>query len=150
LPHRLLIALCSDFYRPKRVTEIHGLLYENRYFNPDSSPLVVRQAIKRLRQELIAASVPLEISLADGAYRAHPGKTCALLVEDRPLPMVNKSLELDALRQGLAETEFTTKQLMSAANLSLSTATRLIRHGLESGAISKTGNGPRTCYRFRK
>lgn len=77
---RLLALLASDSYKPFRLDALHGELFPDRYYNPATSPVVVHQAVSRLRRRLDREGVPLTVAEHRSEYSLTATGPCALRI----------------------------------------------------------------------
>jgi tetratricopeptide (TPR) repeat protein len=147
LLYRLLTCLASDFYRPFRGPYLYSRLYPGQYFNPESSPLQVRSAIKRLREWFERAGWPIEIEEVDGGYRLRASAPCALrtslAAEADSMPLL-----LSRLHERLPTEPFTARQAAEILGANLRSAQRVLQEGIDAGTLERIGSGPATKYVF--
>lgn len=156
---RLLALLCSDFYCPMRLAQVHEHLYPGDYFNPLSSPDRVHQVMHRLRSWLTKAKVPLTIAEQGGYYHVRTARGLALeLFRDpeqvaaqltQPLG-VAAARALDQLRGQFKKQPFSAQQAAAALDVSYRSAAGYMKAFTERGITTKLGAGPATVYRFAK
>lgn len=159
---RLLQLLSSDFYQPFGLDAIFDSLFPNTYFNPTSSPVLVHQALFRLRRWLEQNQIPLKIDEQQGRYCLIPMADIALKVYlpdeqkyfESKIPLDrSKALQLKdyfaKLTMNLNEGEsFSRVQLASLLDVSDRTAGRFIQFARELGLIERIHHGPATRYRI--
>ncbi|MBI4402806.1 MAG: hypothetical protein HY537_01515 [Deltaproteobacteria bacterium] len=146
--HRLLVALCTDFYRPLRVAPLHYLLYPDEFYNPLSSPMRVHQAIKRLKIWFHQTAIPLTVEENNGTYRLVQKGSCAISIPRDKACNSLKDYSLSLLRTGFKQTPFTAADAQNALNISRMSVLRLLQAATRAGTIQRTGTGSVTSYRF--
>jgi hypothetical protein len=147
LLHRLLLFLSRDFYRPARVASIHAEVYPDEYFNPVSSPTRVHQIVKRLKQSLERAAVPIAIVEDQGTYRLRATTPCRLLLPGIA-PKSRADALLDRLKARAGDREFSATEAAAWLSLSPRTTLRLLTAAVSSGACRRTGAASAVRYRF--
>ncbi len=141
--HRTLLILCSDFYRPFRLPTLFASLYPNEYYNPNSSPLRVHQALNRLKGWLSKHRIPLRVEEMEGTYRIsfHAGGTILI-------PTGSSTSKVDILKRHFQGTVFTLKEASRVLNVSSSNALRILNSGIEQKVLQRSGERRGTNYRF--
>ena len=158
LLYRLLWVLARDFYRPIRTAEIFEGLYPERPYHPTSSPLVVRQAIYRLRHWLNKEEARISVQNDSGAYTLVLEEGVGIWIAPELSP-VGRSLDADkmALAQRLEKRQllqlgngiqWSVPQLAEHWQVSLATARRYVAKGLVAGELVRIGKGRNTRYRL--
>lgn len=154
VPQRLFALLASDFYRDHRLDALHGRLFPDRFYNPISSPNVVHQAIHRLKDWFEENNLPVTIAESGGNYRLRALSNCAVKVhplETRSQAPADLRLSdyLPQLRTRFTGSEgFSRREAAETLGIPERTASRYLRHALDTGAVQKVGSGPRTRFRF--
>lgn len=149
LSHRLNLVLLQDLYQPRRVGEIFSMLFQDEYFNPESSVNRVHQAVKRLREFLSENDVPAELESINGLYRLNVAPDVAVGLYRRfPVARdpfyrwrVNHFAGRAAGEHGIRREEV--ENLLA---ISTSKAKEWIRRGREEGWIEIFGAGANTRY----
>lgn len=149
LHHRLLSLLCKDLYRPHSVGSLFYGLFPEEYFNPNSSPNRIYQAVKGLREYFIEEELCLDIDEENGQYRLITKNLIALILKKDFEVGNRQESQLEMLRGKLAE-PFTTKEVATYLNCSLKTAQRLLSNALSSGICIKLGQGSKTSFSWKK
>lgn len=149
LSHRLNLVLLQDLYQPRRVGEIFAMLFQDEYFNPDSSVNRVHQAVRRLREFLRANDVPARLESVDGLYRLQVAPDVAVGLYRRfPVARdpfyrwrLNHFAPAAARDRGISR-----DQVENLLAISTSKAKEWIRRGREEGWIEAFGAGSNTRY----
>ncbi len=149
LNHQVLLALSRDFYAPRNIGNLFAELYPGDYFNVDSSPLRVRQALSRTRRWLEEHQIPVAIDQLDSGYGLvfHGGFGFKIPLERAPVN--SQKLRLEKLRNEFVGRSFTMREACKALSLSSSHFHRLIEFGLLENEIDKTGQGKAIRYSFK-
>jgi len=148
LLHRLVAILASDLYRPFSTPSLYGLLYPGEAYNPQSSPLRVRQVLKRLRRWLVARRLPLKVAEERGSYRLVASAPCTLRLYLGAAPSDRQSLVLERLREAWPDAAFSAADAGRLLGVSARTALRGIESAIEDGALEKVRQWRSTRYRF--
>lgn len=146
LHHRLLSTLASDLYRPFRVATLHHALYAGSYFNPQSSPAQVHQAVNRLREWLKGSRLTLNIDESRGSYSLRlPARFQLRLPQPGSSPdrEAVARLALDAFGSDL----FSVREAARVWAVSPRTAFTLLENLRTRGEVLRQGGGRSTRYR---
>jgi hypothetical protein len=148
---RLLRVLASDFYRPHRLASLHAELFPDRHFSFETSPQVVHQAMKRLREWFAREDLALSIEESQGSYRL----TGSATIRTSRGPTTHDRAEtqllswLQALTPHFAKNPTLSFQEIAAHSTHSSRTThRLIAQAVASGNLLREGTGKRTLYRL--
>lgn len=146
LLHRLLCALVSDLYRPHAVGSLYQNLFPHQYFNPQSSPNRIHQAVKSLRA--ILKKYNLEIEETQGRYRLITRQLIIIIIPQKIVFGGRSVSRLELVRKKCAN-EFSTRDVMSILECTAKTAQRLIKEGIERGECEKQGKGSKTFFQWK-
>jgi tetratricopeptide (TPR) repeat protein len=135
--HRTLSALTRDFYVSRNTGTLFADLYPGEYFDPYSSPLRVRQALKRSRDWLRARGLPLSVDSDPGGYRLSFQGPLALRIGAEPAPE-------------WPERSFSADELCRRLKISRSTGLRLCAQAIAQGKLTKINRGRSTKYRKKR
>jgi tetratricopeptide (TPR) repeat protein len=137
VPHRLLIALNRDYYRPLRLAELHAELFPEAAFHLQASATRVHQACRRLRRilpELRISSGPHGFQL-----QAPPGHRLRLrkaLEEDR---LTSSQLLVRRWVREMATDTFRATDFATRYDLEPRTAQRYLRLACEMKLLQASG-----------
>lgn len=156
VPQRLFLALASDYYRPFTLPSLHTLLFPDRHYNPASSPVVVRQALKRLRIFLSQKLPSLQVVEKNGTYLLQTQSACNLELPLQQDPWEQKeNPEARRIKLLLAKLWNGSRDLLTRAQaaetwkLPQRTTGLILREAVKLGQTEKIGSGPSTAYRFK-
>lgn len=149
LPHRLLVALASDFYRPFRVATLHRALYPGEHFHPSTSPLRIHDGLRRLRELAAAGRLPLEIREESLEYRLAARGPIALHVGSGPAPADKHDPDLRKLAAAWPAAEFTAQEASERLDRIPRYVRRLLSRAEADGVVVRSGAGRATRYRFK-
>jgi hypothetical protein len=151
LPHRLLLALFEDAYKPKSIAALHGAVFPESYFNPLSSPQQVHQGLKRLRLALAGSASFLGVAEAREFYRLRTRKGVRLEVKFPKAEEAHRIREahwaLALRRDGFVSGK--ARQVATIWGISLRSANRALGELARAGKLEKRGKGKATVYRWR-
>lgn len=156
LPHKLLLVLAKDFYRPHRIASLHADLFPDRYFNVQSSPQVVQQHIHRLRQWFLKNKIPLEIKEHEEFYSLEARASFAIHTSDKAQKVLESSLNakndhfVGLLKNAFADRDFSSTQVARALKISLISAKRQLAVAYKSKSLTKLGSSRMTKYRLER
>lgn len=143
LEFRLIHFLCSDYYRPFTGTEIFEAVYSGEYFNPSSTPVKIRQLIKRARANPKIVRI-LEIKNKKSLYFLKPKvrieHTLFISSHDHHLTQFHR------LRDHFQDKPFSSQELASLFGLSQRSVQRMIKELQASKLIESKGKGRLTRY----
>jgi len=127
----LLQSLTNDFYRPKTIHRLFTDLFPDQYWNPQSSPNLIRQIIFRFRQWATANHTNLKIT--------ENSKNYFLNSEDHKIVFIkNRDFNL-AMNLNLNSREFTLAEFRQQTGLSQRSAERKIAELKKRGQIKTIG-----------
>lgn len=148
IPHRLLVALASDFYHPARMASLHARVYPGDHYSPFASPPRLYDAMNRLRRWCRANGVPLVISESNGAYRLGASAPIALRFSEREGLGMKDGPILEQLKRAWPESLFSTQNAAELLSLSTSTVHRFLHRAIEARRIERVGKASTSVYRF--
>ena len=140
-------ALANDFYSPARIATLFSFLFPNEFFNPQSSPHRVHETLRRLRGWFKLNDVPLTVSHDAGQYRlAATGPYCLLT---RPQNSITRrEFLINELHRTRSAQSFSSMTVAQILGVSPRFSQDLLRWAVESGQMSRFGQGRGTRYRF--
>jgi hypothetical protein len=145
---RLLTALLADFYCPPNTVQLHEALYPNQYYNPLSSPVRVRQLLKRLRAWLRRAHVPLVIVEREGRYSVSAARPLRVRLRLSAWPGdAALTRFMLAARPLFGKSPFGAAQAEQLTGRARPATVALLARGIAAGALERLGRGPGTRYR---
>lgn len=150
VPWRLARCLVSDFYAPFRLASLHAEVFPGRHFHPIHSPIVVHQALRRLRCWLKKQRFPMWVEEKEGAYRL--GSRLPIVLP-RQISGAPESAKLDRLLDIMRQEEpisrkiFRRKDVERMLGISERSAAYWLKEMLDLGWIETTGSGPKRAYR---
>lgn len=150
LLHKLLVALSTDLYRPQRLPALHGMVFPGEKYNADSSPRRLHEAIRRLRQALADAAVPLDVLEENGYYRLEATGPMKLRLGGRQNAARRYGAEIAELRRFFGLAPFRIQDALDALGCPRRTVHRILSTLLETRELSKSGRAVSTTYRFPK
>lgn len=149
LSHRLCLVLLQDLYQPRRVGEIFSMLFQDEYFNPESSVNRVHQAMHRLRSFLKENKISAEVESVNGLYRMKLDPQVAVGLYRR-FPVARDPFYRWRLNHFAApevrDQGMTRDQVENLLSISTSKAKEWIRKGKAEGWIEIFGAGTNTRY----
>ena len=146
LPHRLLILLARDFYRPATVLSAFSDLFPEEHFNPQGSANRVHQVTRRLRQAL--EPLPLRLVEKSGCYRLHCEDQLALRVRKDPIELSARAIEWREIEDQFPSHPFSKMDVVRLKNCSVATAKRWLRWAVDTGHAQVVGSGNQQRYKI--
>ena len=144
--HRLLVCLCSDFYRPLRIATIHSEIFPNAAYHPTSSPTRVHQVIKRLRQWVESEQVPLLLESEVGVYQLVGTGPCRIRISDNNGSKDQAQLVSPQIQDCFGDKPFSSAEVATAFKLSPRSARRVLSKLVSTGLLESFGSGTSTRY----
>ncbi len=150
LPHRLLLALCQDLYRPVRNAALFTRLYPGDFYRPSSGPARVHETVKRFRRWLSENHVPLSVEEEDGAYRlVFRGSVGILIPREHPLGEIAQP-PAERLRQRWSGVGFSSADAATLLEISKRSVQRLLETMVADGTLVRKGATTACRYWFRE
>lgn len=123
---KLIEVVCRDFYRPITLGELHNELYANQFYHDESSPLKVKQLLKRVNSWFHTNGYSLTIRSVDSNVFIKSACPVDLIVE-RQVHVTDPNIQLiNKFRDFYKENSFDGKTLAKVLHLSPRTAHRVI------------------------
>lgn len=148
LLHRLLYVLSTDFYRPFPIAGLYGRLYPGEYFNPQSSPARIHEAVKRLRLWFEEKDFPLSVRESGGSYQLEAEAPVRLLVSAEKTAPTRQDPLAQRLKSKWPEGPFSIQEACDCLGLQRRTVQRLLEDLVGNGALQRMGRSRATRYSF--
>lgn len=144
--HRLLGALCSDFYKPQNLGDLHSKVFPWKLYHPSRSADSLHQALRRLREYFVQNKFPIKIMERQGNYSLQASAPVTVLL--RPKAAVPKRLAgiLVLLKEKFMARRFSALMAAEVLGLSRNMALVHLRELEKLGCAKKYPAGPRTEY----
>jgi hypothetical protein len=152
IPHRLLLVLLSDFYRPWRVTELFDKLFPDQYFNPLTSPNIIHQALNRFRSAVDQLNLPLEIHHRRDGFRLSSSRRIGVrtyIHESFTGENIQRKVIESQLRAAF-QNSFSRSQAQKVLGLEARTTQRLFHEMAQEGILGIDRSGPKSTYFIRE
>ena len=147
MPHRLLIAVSRDLYRPISMGALFSDLYPGESFNVFTSPTRVHRLIERAQEYLRDGKVPAAIVCERGSYSLRLSPHVALRTHlSTELSTKNDLLLRDLAMKLDRHLTFTSKEAGQVLGLHERSLQRFLQWGIESARVERLGSGPATRY----
>lgn len=148
-PHKLLLLLTRDFYRPQRLIQLATEIFEGEYTHPIHTPSKMHQILARLRADLKKAKLPLRIVSKDQKLHLEGIRNCTLIkdwtFDSNRVDSV--SLYMTQL-EGLGSGQFSAKDAATLWDCSVSTASRRLAQSCKMGRCHQFGKGRFTRFQL--
>jgi hypothetical protein len=150
LHYRATMLLLSDGYRPWTVYRMFNGLFGEESFNPFTSPKRVYQMVERIRDEIKAKRIGLELRTAGKGFRMRPRDEGVVVIYDRMCFNASEELIGQAIAYRFMDQPFTMGDLQKILPLSADQATRAVRKLIHSKVLHPAGNRAKTpVYRLK-
>ncbi len=142
----LLLALSSDFYRSFTVAHLHNSIHPDQYYNLETSPSRIHQAMSQLRRALKSSKVPLKVDCTGGHYKISEQGRVSIHVSDRSLKTHANPPHWGKILEFAKRGEFNSRELSKFIGISPRTTIRLLGTLNDEGRVIKAGVGKATRY----
>ncbi len=148
--HQVIAVMLKDFYAPRNIGTLFAELYPDEFFNINSSPLRLRQLIRRTRRWLEENNLPAQVVEENGSYRFLLTGPLSIHIPLKRDAIANLPVKLKAMLQLFSEDlPFTADEACAKLKLSRSGFHRLAEWAIVSGELEKTGTGRSTQYQIK-
>ena len=145
IPHRLLLAVTSDWFKPQTVPELFNHLFPERHYHPVHSPDLVYQAVRRLNAHFKQKQISLELISKQHRYFLHAtGST--LFKKEIQLEPENHDPFLIQWRRLIGEQSVSTEEL--AYHFEKTVRWVQLQINTHTPEIKKTRKGRRIFYQL--
>ncbi len=103
--HRLLLTLLTDFYRPFTVGGIFSVLFPGEFFNDETGPMRVLNAVRELNVWFEKEGLPLEVAREQSGFQLKTQKPCCFKILGEQ-PMAEEEWRLKELRENFSSEDF--------------------------------------------
>ncbi len=153
--HRLLNILALDFYKPFGLGELFSKLHPDEYFNPDTAPARIAQAIKHLRGWFEEQKIPLDVLVEGGRYSLKADGPYALKIpretkDSEELQDSGFEVQLQKLKDKWPYQSFSVGKAAEELQISATGVRIILKRALAEKRIYQSGAGRSTLYRFEK
>lgn len=148
LVRQIFQALGKDFYRPLRLAALFGEIFPKEYFDVNSSPNRINQAISRTRRWLTAQRVSLRIESSGQSFRLNRG-SIALRVPRDIVVVDNHQLRLAKLRSTFQSRAFSPQEGRSILELPASSFKKFVASAVGRRELDRTGSGTAVFYHLK-
>jgi tetratricopeptide (TPR) repeat protein len=150
LPHRALIYLASDFYRPVTLGGAFAELFPGENYSQEGHTDRVHQAIRKLRAWFAAEGHDIGISVSRGFYRLEFAPEVGLLVpRDKPA-LESEPVRWHKFARQWGRARFRKRDLMERLGCSNASAKRLLKWAVEAGEARVSGLNRGRSYTISK
>jgi len=149
IPHRFVLLLLRDFYRPVTLGEAFQLIHSDQYFDIDIATGRIRQLVHRTRKWIKENGLPFRIEEQNGAYSLRITRGTKLLCRDHMLPLQKEAFafaRLSLSHSGLKSTAEWAR-IMGKPH---EQARRWLVNGLAEGLLDRHGQGQFITYRIKE
>jgi len=142
--------LIEDFFRPQNTGELFSRIFPGQFFDPNSSPLRVRQQMLRLRKWAIDNSIDCQIGENKGFYRLRVNDNFSVQISRLNSVGTGYHREIELLKShpDTSADLFNMRSAQKVLGLSSATVQRILKWGLDERRLERSGKGRQTFYRF--
>jgi tetratricopeptide (TPR) repeat protein len=147
--HQMISALTRDFYAPINMGSLFHELYPDEFFNIDTSPPRIRQAILRAREWLDRHQIPASIEHSQGAYRFLITGEFGVRMELDHQEISPTMVRWQQLKEKFpSDISFTSEEACHQMGWSRTTFRRLADWACQNELLSRSGTGKATAYQI--
>lgn len=150
--HRLLKVLASDFYHPFALATLFSRMFPDDFFNPDSAPDRIYQAVKRFRQWCEEEKVPFLVDSECDHYQLGFSGDLVLIIPQTTLQRGQglgfQDYRLESLFRQFHAKEFSAKDAANHLETSSRTINRLLKDAMGEGHVVSIGAGAQKRYKI--
>ncbi len=148
---KLFDVLNADFYKEASAYFIFEKVYEDEFFNPNSSPAKIRQVVYRLKDTLKQMGAPITVSFEERGYLLVPSDSDCVIIDSKSRNSYTRHHDLlEKIKKVFANEAFKAKDLIAVVEISARSVANALKDMLEDGELEKMGSGPNTSYRLKK
>ncbi len=149
-PHRLLMALCQDFYRPQRIARLASQIFIGELYHPLHTHAKMHQIVVRLRAALSQYRIPLRLEVKGGLIGLRGIRNCTILKEwiFDSVPLTPSRLGLYSVLRKFPTQTFSTQEAAKILGCAVSTASRKLEVAVTEGIYKRTGAGRATRFQL--
>lgn len=146
--YRTLVCLLADRYRPITVAGVFAEVYPDEYYNHETSPTRVHQAIRKLRDWLQESKIPVGIHLSKDGYRLNIEGEYAFRLSSGLVTGGDRSEDIfvHQLRRAFENRPFSNSDCQKLTGLSAPHVGRQIKQAMDLGFVERIGQGRSTLY----
>lgn len=145
--HQTLAALIKDFYAPRNLGSLFAEIYPEEYFDVNSSPLRVRQLLRRTRRWLEASQLPVVIQEDHGGYQLKLLGAVGFNLHYQRAPVDVLWTQWQGVMTAFtAKTFFTAEEISRKLKISRTSTHRLLTWAVSAGKITASGVNKATVY----
>jgi tetratricopeptide (TPR) repeat protein len=150
LLHKVFLALCSDLYRPPSLLKLYSDTYYDNYFNPKSSPLLISQAIHRLKEVFKKNNLPIIVRELKSHYWLETHSPIKIKKRLGETSLNTKKNSMKKMIEDLFRSygnNLTCSQVLAATGMPPRSAKRFLSQAVEDEMIKRQGKGRGVYYR---
>ncbi len=151
LPHKLLVLLFQDFYRPAKVGQVFHVLYPDEYFDIDSGLKRVHNAIFRLREFFEKHDLGCSVVERKGGYKFNLGEKLSAQIPRGDLLVKLRDRELfllELLKAAYQDRTFSKQDAMKCFGLSASQTWKVMKRALDEDLLKSRRQGTKVVFLF--
>ena len=145
--HRMLLALCRDFYKPMNPVTAFGLVFPEEFYSPTALNRV-HQIVKKLRSWLDESQTGISVETVGSSYRLRFDGSSAIIVPIQSPDLSARELEFQKVQSIFSGKTASATEVRKNLNLSFGKVNGLLNWAVENRKLEKTGNGRMTRYKF--
>lgn len=147
--HQVLNTLLKDFYAPLTVGSLFSEIYPEDYFDIDSSPLRVRQTLRRTRRWLELSEIPATIDESRGHYKLNFSASFVIRISLGRVSASTFEIQWQKIQELFpAGAAFSAEEAGLKLQISRTSFHRWLTWALDSNLVEKSGVNKATLYRI--
>lgn len=149
MPHRLLLTLAGDFYRPLGTAAIFAALYPGEIYHPSYAANRIHQTVRALRGWLAEHAPGVAIAERRGHYRLVVSPPWGIRVPGAASASLDRDeRRLRALAAAFGDRRFTSREAARLLGIAQRSAARLLLAALEARVVEREGKRAAAAYRL--
>jgi tetratricopeptide (TPR) repeat protein len=149
LLQKILAMLVHDIYRPLNIHQIHNEVFEETFFNPQTTPRKIYLAVYRLRDWMQETGIPIDLGIEDNFVVAKSSEPIEFRVPGQATPDYRIEDFRDSLQKTFSESTFSTNDVSDRLGMPSRTASKYLKLSIDAGLVSKLGAGRKTCFKVK-
>ncbi len=145
---QLLGLVVKDTYRPLTIHQIHNELFDESFYNPNSTPKKIKQLIYRLSHWFEENSIPLELVLKKNFVTLVADKPIALRIQNTDAVDPKIMSFLMEVKEIFGSDSFSSRDISVRLEKPIRTTTKHLKIALDNSLIEKIGAGPNTKFKI--
>ncbi len=146
---KLLSLLSGDFYKKPNLYQIHDELFDEDFFNPNSTPKKIRQAVYRLNQWLHSSKIPVEVNSKAQFFSLNAQQPIRIIISSSGGSDPTLKSFCKTLKNYFSDKEFTSKEAAIKLDIPRRTISHTLKQCIGENLITQTAFGPSSKFKVK-